>query len=88
MVGTGDKAYVGPSGTFTNSASFGGDIVGRFLGPLEADPHLVVMRGQGFSRQFVDPETKAIVTENDPADRTLVLSDGYIKIRIHDITSQ
>jgi len=80
---TGDKAYVGPSGMFTNSSSFGGEHVGRFLGPLEVGPHLVTMRGLGFSRELIDPVTGALVTENAASERTLVLSDGYIKVRIH-----
>jgi hypothetical protein len=79
---TGDPAYVGPSGLFTNSNSFGGQRVGKFLSSLTPDPHLVTMRGLGFSREYIDPITKQIVLENNPADRLLVQSDGIIKIRI------
>jgi hypothetical protein len=78
----GDKAYIGPSGTFTNSTSFGGALIGRFLSVLEPDVHEVTFRGLGFSRQLVDPISKQIIWENNPADRLVVLSDGYIKIRI------
>lgn len=85
LIGTvfnGDTAYIGPSGTFTNSSSFGGEIVGQFLGSLKVDPHVVVMRGLGFSREYMDSCTKQIVWENNPADRTLVCSPGFIKVRI------
>lgn len=88
VVGTvfvGDDAYAGPSGLFTNSASFGGARVGKFLSPLKPNPHLVTMRGLGFSREFVDPITKQVIFENNPADRMLVQSDGTIKIRIDKI---
>lgn len=88
IIGTvyvGDAAYMGPSGLFTNSVSFSGARVGKFLGPLQSSPHVVTMRGKGSSREYVDPVTKQIVVENDPADRWLVLSDGTIKIRIDRI---
>lgn len=81
-VGNGDTAYAGPSGTFTNSSSFGGAAIGRFIGPLIADPHNVTFRGLGFSREYMDPCTKQIVWENNPADRIQVLTPGYIKIRV------
>lgn len=81
-VNNGDPAYVGPSGTFTNSSAFGGAECGMFIGPLKSQPHFLTMRGLGFSREFIDPCTKERVMENDPADRVLVLSDGFIKIRI------
>lgn len=84
-VSNGDNAYVGPSGLFTNSDIYGGVRVGKFLGPLKANPHLVTMRGLGFSREYVDSVTKRIVFENNPADRLLVQSDGVIKIRINKI---
>jgi hypothetical protein len=85
IVGTvqsGDHAYAGPSGTLTNSSSFGGIRVGRFLSGLTSDPHQVTFRGFGFSGEFIDPVTKLPVWENNPDDRTLVLVDGYIKVRI------
>jgi hypothetical protein len=78
----GDKAYAGPSGTFTNSSAFGGSEIGYFLSQLDPDPHILTKRGLGFSRQFVDHQTKQIEWENNPADRQLVVSPGYIKIRI------
>lgn len=81
-INQGDLAYVGPSGMVTNSSSFGGEIVGKFLGILQSDRHLVTLRGRGFSRQYVDPVTKALVWENNPADRQQLVSVGYIKVRI------
>jgi len=91
VIGTvynGDPVYVGPSGLFTNSASYGGVRVGRFLGPLRSDPHTVTMRGLGSSREYVDPVTKVILFENNPAHRSMVPSDGTIKIRIDKIPGQ
>lgn len=90
LVGTvsrGDTAYVGPSGTFTNVSTLGGPAIGKFIGPLEPDPHTVVFRGLGFSRQYMDPCDKQIKWENNPSDRIDVLSPGYIKIRV-DIGKQ
>jgi hypothetical protein len=86
LVGTvspGDTAYVGPSGTFTNSSAFGSASVGRFVGPLKSDPHTVTYRGLGFSRQFIDPTTKLPVWENNPADRILIATPGFIKVHIN-----
>lgn len=83
----GDTAYVGPSGTFTNSAAFGSPKIGKFIGTLKPDPHTVVFRGLGFSKQFMDPDTKQIVWENNPADKIEIVTPGYIKIRV-DIGSQ
>jgi len=79
----GDKAYVGPSGTVTNSNSFGGVHIGHFLSALESKPHTVVYRGLGFSRQLVDPITKAIVWENNPDDSVLIATPGFIKVHIN-----
>jgi len=84
-VSTGDPAYVGPSGLFTNSSSFGCARVGIFRSTLTPNPHVVTVRGQGFSRQLTDPLSKRIIFENNPADRVLVLSDGNIKIRISNL---
>jgi hypothetical protein len=84
-VSTGDPVYVGPSGLFTNSPSFGGAKVGRFRSTLTPNPHVVTIRGQGFSRQLVDTVTKQIIFNNNPADRVLVLSDGNIKLRIFNL---
>lgn len=81
-IAPGDAAYVGPSGTFTNSAAFGGRQIGEFRGALEVDPHRVTFRGLGFSRQYVDCNTKQLVWENNPADRQYVETPGYAKIRI------
>lgn len=81
-INQGDLAYVGPSGMITNSSSFGGEVVGKFLGILEPNRHLVTLRGLGFSRQYIDPVTKVLTWENNPADRLLLVSDGYIKVRI------
>jgi hypothetical protein len=84
IVGTvmpGDTAYVGPSGTFTNDASLGGIEIGLFLSTLTQDPHTVTMRGLGFSRQYIDCE-KHLAWENNPADRVLVITPGFAKIRV------
>jgi hypothetical protein len=78
----GDKAYLGPSGLITNSTTIGADPVGTFLSVLKPDPHLVTIEGLGYSREFIDPGSKKVVMENDPADRRLANSDGYIKVRI------
>lgn len=78
----GDDAFVGPSGTFTNTASLGGRKIGEFRSALESDPHYVTMRGFGFSRQYTDTCTKSLVWENNPADSVLVPTPGYAKIRI------
>jgi len=79
----GDAAYAGPSGTFTNSASFGGVRVGHFTSSLKNDPHTVTYRGLGFSRQFVHPVSKLIVWENNPADRVLIATPGFIRVHIN-----
>lgn len=90
LIGTampGDAMYAGPSGTFTNSPTFGGRRIGKFIGVLDPDPHILTFRGLGFSREYVDTCTKQVVWENNPADRILVVSPGYIKIRV-DVGSQ
>lgn len=81
-VAPGDAAYLGPSGTFTNSAAFGGRQIGEFRSVLDPDPHTVVFRGLGFSRQYMDRCTKQLVFENNPADRQHVITPGYAKIRV------
>jgi|GEM_PF-3722819 len=78
----GDPMYAGPSGTFTNTSSFGGVLIGKFIGVLKPDPHTVTFRGLGFSRQYMDPCDKQIKWENNPADAIHVLTPGYIKIRV------
>lgn len=78
----GDLAYLGPSGMITNSSTFNGQRVGSFLGPVTNEPHIVVMRGLGFTRQYIDFITKALVTENDPADAILLATPGFVKVRI------
>jgi hypothetical protein len=80
-IASGDKAYAGPSGTITNSASFGGDQIGHFLGTLTGSPHLLTYRGLGFTR-----ETQFGGIENDPNDRVFVQSDGFAKVRIDQRT--
>ena len=83
-INQGDLAYVGPSGMVTNSATFGGEVVGKFLGILVPKRHLVIMRGMGFSRQYIDTtkHSKPLIWENNPADAIRLVSEGYIKIRI------
>lgn len=83
-ISPGDIAYVGPSGMVTNSPSFGGEVVGKFLSILTPDRHLVTLRGLGFSRQYIDvtQPSKPLVWENNPADRLLLVTPGYIKLRV------
>ncbi len=81
-VATGDAAYAGPSGTFTNLSTGGGQKIGKFIGVLRVDPHTVTWRGLGFSRLFVDPCTKKQMWENNPADAVHIVTPGYIKIRV------
>jgi len=78
----GQKAYVGPSGTITNDNSSGGVRIGTFISTLTPDPHTVTFAGKGWSRQQMDPITKGIFTENDPANKILVITPGYAKVRI------
>jgi hypothetical protein len=78
----GQKAYVGPSGTITNNGDLGGVRIGTFISILEIDPHTVVFAGKGWSRKQMDSLTKTIFIENDPANRTLVITPGYAKVRI------
>lgn len=82
-INPGDAAYVGPSGTFTNSSGFGGRQIGEFRSALSADPHTVTFRGLGFSRQYVDTATKQIVYENSPANKQYVVTPGFAKIRVN-----
>ena len=84
LVGTvtpGDPAYAGPSGTFTNSSTFGGQKIGKFIGALDPTPHTVTWRGLGFSRQFIDCN-KQLQWENNPADAVEIVTPGFIKIRV------
>jgi hypothetical protein len=81
-VNTGDPAYVGPSGTITNSSSFGGYQIGKFLSQLKSDPHLVTFRGLGFSFAVMNKVTNQPLWTNNPADRVFVAVDGFIKVRI------
>jgi hypothetical protein len=79
---TGDLAYVGLSGTITNDPTVGGAIIGKFISPLKSQPHRIVMRGLGFSRQYVNPITKQTEWENNPSDRVWIYSPGFAKVRI------
>lgn len=85
-INAGDDAYVGPSGMLTNSASFGGHKVGYFLGTLDRQPHLVTFYGLGFARERMDHITKQIIFDNDSRARIHVLSDGFIKVRIKQLS--
>lgn len=82
-IAPGDPAYLGPSGTFTNSAGFGGRQIGEFRSALTSDPHTVVFRGLGFSREYIDCYTKLPVFENNPAHRQHVVTPGFAKIRVN-----
>lgn len=83
-INQGDLAYVGPSGMITNSASFGGEVIGKFLSILTSGPHTVTLRGMGFSRQYIDTTqpSKPLVWENNPADKIALATPGFIKVRI------
>jgi len=78
----GMPAYLGPSGTITNLSSFGSYKVGKFMGPLIDDPHMVVFAGLGFSRTYQEYQTHNIVTENNPNDQVHVITPGYARVRI------
>lgn len=78
----GTRAYAGPSGTITNVNTYGGCLLGYFMSTLTPVTKTLVYRGLGFSTSYMDPITKQVVTENDPANRTLVISDGHAKVRI------
>jgi hypothetical protein len=83
-INPGDLAYAGPSGMITNSASFGGEVVGKFLSVLTPKPHTVTLRGMGFSRQYIDTTkpSKPLIWENNPADAIRLATPGFIKVRI------
>lgn len=78
----GQKAYVGASGTITNDGTLGGVRIGTFLSMLEPDPHTVTFAGKGWSRKQMDPATKRVFIENDPANRILVITPGFAKVRV------
>jgi hypothetical protein len=82
VVMPGQPAYVGHSGTITNCRDYGGTRIGTFLSILKAEPHYVVFAGLGFSREYMDPYTKALMMENDPAHRILVVTPGFAKVRV------
>jgi len=79
----GQSAYVGPSGTITNSSSFGGVEIGHFIGTLRSEPSLLTYMGLGSSRVAIDPETKTQITINNPDDRIFVISPGFIKVHLN-----
>lgn len=79
----GQPAYVGASGTITNNPSLGGSRIGVFMSTLTVDPHTVVFAGNGWSRRQMDYNPPHKIThENDPANRILVITPGYAKVRI------
>lgn len=75
---TGDKAYVGPSGTITNHAALGGHHIGKFLSPLTAKPHNVVFSGLGFRSTYM--QNQVIVSENQ--DIVFVNSPGFARVHV------
>lgn len=79
-VRAGVDAYLGPSGTITDTNSFGGQKIGYFRGTLESNPHNVIFNGMGFSRSKIDSITKQVVVEN--GIRTLISTQGWIKVHI------
>jgi hypothetical protein len=82
----GMPAYLGPSGTITNDATLGSYRVGKFMGILIDEPHMVVFSGLGFSRTWQEYQTHNIVTENNPADQVYVSTPGYARVRIDQKT--
>lgn len=79
----GQPAYVGASGTITNNLSLGGSRIGTFMSPLTVSPHTVTFAGAGWSRLQMDPvRPHAITHENNPADRILVITPGFAKVRV------
>ncbi len=78
----GQPAYVGSSGTITNDASLGSRRIGVFMSTLTVDSHLVTFAGLGWSRLQMDPSTHVISHENDPANRILIVTPGYAKVRV------
>lgn len=83
---SGTPAYLGPSGTVTDDASLGSVRIGKFLSTLRSDPHQVVYMGFGFTTSYMDPITKTVVVENDPANRVLVGTPGFAVVRIDQRT--
>lgn len=86
QVGTiqqGDKAYVGPSGTLTNSTAFGALRVGTFLSSVTGSSRLVTLKGLGTAREKIDTVTKRSVFVNNPADRVFLVSPGEARVRIN-----
>ncbi len=80
----GDKAYMGPSGTFTNDASLSGFQVGVFVGQVSNNPGLVLFKGGGFHRELIDTATKRPIFVNNPADRVFIVTPGFVKIRVDE----
>ncbi len=83
IIYSGMPAYVGPSGTITNDPSFGSKQIGYFTSSLDSVPHLVVYKGLGYSREYMDCETKLARFDNNPADMICIISPGFAKIRIN-----
>ena len=83
IICTGMPAYVGPSGTITNDVSLGSKQIGYFTSDLSVSPHLVVYKGLGYSREYMDCVTKLIQFDNNPADMVCVISPGFARIRIN-----
>ena len=79
----GTPAYLGPSGTITNIPDLGSFRIGNFMSDLKSDPHTVTFAGLGFSRQYQEYQTHNIITENDPANRVVVVTPGYARVRIN-----
>lgn len=77
-----DTAFVGPSGLITNSSSFGGDAIGKFLSFFIPKSSVLVYRGLGENLIYTDPNTKQVVYENRIEDRVFINSDGYATVKI------
>lgn len=79
----GMKAYVGPSGTITNISTLGNVQIGIFQSVLRPKPGVVIYEGGGFSTSYMDYYTKQVVTENNPADRVVIGTPGFARVKIH-----
>lgn len=88
LIGPGQKAYVGPSGTLVNDDSYGGKCVGVFLSTVNSvhfglnkniSSH-VLFEGMGLEYVWTDPDTKEIEHVNPYKTRIPVA--GWVLLRV------
>ncbi len=79
----GGIVYVGPSGFLTDDPSYGGKEFARFLSQVTDEPSMLIYQGRGLSYARTDCFTKNIEIVNDPADRVLLFSPGFVKVRLN-----